>query len=286
MYRRPGRGRVLLLACLALSLVLITLDFRQNPGGPIKRAKELAVSVVSPIQRGFAAVTHPVGDLFSSLGDLANLRSRNRELEDRLQRLESEVSEARSVEDENARLRDVVDLGKSWKTMDRVTATVFSKSSSNYKWAVFIDKGRAAGIRPDMAVIDPEGLVGKVIQADRNQATVLLLIDPDAAAGARIEGGGDTGVVRGNGGSEALSLELLGSGADVFVGDEVVTSGYDGGIFPAGITIGTVSEVGVENAALERLIRVEPGANFTALDFVTVLLDTGSRLEQRAVSQR
>ena len=84
MYRRPGRGRVLLLACLALSIFLITLDFRQNPGGPIKRAKELATSIVSPIQRGFAAVTQPVGDLLASLGDLANIRSRNRVLESRL----------------------------------------------------------------------------------------------------------------------------------------------------------------------------------------------------------
>jgi rod shape-determining protein MreC len=285
MYRRPGRGRVLLLACLALSIFLITLDFRQNPGGPIKRAKELATSIVSPIQRGFAAVTQPVGDLLASLGDLANIRSRNRELEDRLRRLESEVDSARSLEDENTRFRKILDLGKSWKSMDKVTATVFSKAPSNYKWAVIIDKGRAAGIKPNMAVIDPEGLVGKVIQADRNQATVLLLIDPDAAAGARIEDQGDTGVVRGNGGSEALSLELVESGVDVTVGDEVVTSGYSGGIFPPGITIGTVSVVGVQDAALERQIEVDPAADFTSLDFVTVLLDTGSRLK-RAVSAR
>ncbi|CAN5525056.1 rod shape-determining protein MreC [soil metagenome] len=287
MYRRPGRGRVLLLACLALSIVLITLNFRSTrERGVVRRAKDVAVAVVAPIQRGFSAVTQPVGDFFSSLGDLTDIRSRNRQLEDEVDRFRSQVEEAESTEQENVRLREMLELGKSWNTMDRITAMVFSNVPVNWKWAVFIDKGRADGIRPNMAVIDPEGLVGKVIQAERHQATVLLLIDPDAAAGARVEGEGDTGAVRGNGGSEFLSLDLIESDADVAVGDEVVTSGYNGGIFPPGIPIGGVSEVGGQDAALERQIKVEAAADFTALDFVTVLLETGSRFNRRTASAR
>jgi len=279
MYRRSGRGRLLLFACLALSLLLITLDFRQNRGGMIRRAKDIAVAVVTPVQRGFTAVTQPVGDFFSAVGDLADIRSRNRQLEDRLDRAQAAVREAQNLEAENVRLRNVLELGKSWQSMERATAVVISKAPSNYKWAVIISKGRAEGIRPNMAVIDPEGLVGKVIQADRNQATVLLLIDPDAAAGARVEGERDTGVVRGRGGSEYLSLELIDPDAEVVVGDDVITSGYNGGVFPAGIPIGEVAEVGPQDAGLERDIRVDAAADFTALDFVTVLLETGSRLE-------
>jgi rod shape-determining protein MreC len=282
VYRRPGRGRLLLFALLAVSMLLVTLDFRQREGGLLRRAKDLAVTVVAPVQRGFAAVAQPVGDLFSSVGELASIRSRNRELQDRLERLEEEVTTARSFAAENVRLREVLRLGESWPTMERVTAEVFAEVPSNYKWAVRIDKGRADGVRPDMAVLDPDGLVGRVIQADRDQATVLLLIDPDAAAGARVEGEGDTGVVRGNGGSEALSLELVASGAEVAVGDEVVTSGYNGGVFPPGIPIGVVVDVGGAEAALEREIAVDPAADFTALDFVTILLETGSRASPRA----
>jgi rod shape-determining protein MreC len=286
MYRRPGRGRLLLFALLAISIFLITLDFRQSEGGVVRRAKDVAVTIVAPIQRGLSAVMEPVGNFFSSLGELADIRRRNRELQDQLERLDSEVRVARTLEEENIRLRNMLQLGKSWGTMRRVTAAVFSKAPSNYKWAVLIDKGRNEGIRPNMAVMDPEGLVGKVIQADRNQATVLLLIDPDAAAGAKVEGEGDTGVARGNGGSEALSLQLVESSADVAVGDEVVTSGYNGGIFPPGIPIGFIEEVGGQAAALERQIRVDPSANFTSLDFVTVLLDTGSNLNRQAASRR
>jgi rod shape-determining protein MreC len=281
MYRRPGRGRLLLFVCLASSLVLITLDFRQNRGGVITRAKDLAVTVVTPIQRGFTAVTQPVGDFFGAIGDLANIRSRNRELEDRLDQAQADIREAQSLEDENTRLRNMLELDKAWQSMERETAPVISKAPSNYKWAVIIGKGRNDGIRQNMAVIDPEGLVGKVIQADRNQATVLLLIDPDAAAGARVEDARDTGVVRGNGAAEYLSLEFVAADADVSVGNEIITSGYDGGVFPPGIPIGVVAEVAPQDAGLEREVEVEAAVDFPALDFVTVLLETGSRVKQK-----
>jgi rod shape-determining protein MreC len=284
MYRRPGRGRVLLLLCLALSIVLITLDFRQGSAGLLGSIKDVAVTVVAPVQRGVSAVTQPVGDFFVSLGDLAEIRSRNRELQDEVERLRATQAEAQALLDENARLRKFNELGRSWPTMRRATAAVFSKVPANYQWAVFIDKGRADGIRPNMAVIDPEGLVGKVIQADRNHAIVLLLIDPEATAGARIQGVRDTGAVRGNGANETLSFEFGRVEADVDIGDEVVTSGYDGGIFPPGIPIGRVTEVGSPTAALERRIEVDPNVDFAALDFVTVLLDTGPALEATAAA--
>jgi len=284
MYRRPGRGRLLLFALLAASVVLITLDFRGQTA--LARVKDFAVAVVAPIQRGVAVVTQPVGDFFTSIGELADIRRRNRELEDRLERLQFDVESARGLASENVRLREVLELGKSWPTMRTVTAGVFSKAPSNYKWAVLIDKGRADGIRRDMAVIDPEGLVGKIIQVDRTQATVLLLIDPDAAAGAKVQGQGDTGVVRGNGSNELLSLHLIESDASVEVGDEVFTSGYDGGIFPPGVPIGVVAEVGGHDAALERQISVSPSVDFPSLDFVTVLVETGSQATRRAASLR
>jgi cell shape-determining protein MreC len=96
---------VLLLLCLALSIALITFDFRQNPNGFLARIKDVAVAVVAPVQRGFSAVTQPVGDFFGSLGDLADIRSRNRELQDELKRMEATVEQGQALEEENRRLR-------------------------------------------------------------------------------------------------------------------------------------------------------------------------------------
>lgn len=272
MFRRNGRGRLLLLVLLVLSVGLITLDFRETSGGVLERVREVSVAVVAPIQRGFTAVVRPVGNFFGSIAELSALRTQNKELENELEALRERVERAESLIRENERLRASLALRESYMAMDTVTAEVIGRAPSNYKWAIFIDKGRDDGIVPDMPVMDSDGLVGKVVGADAHTATVLLLIDPKAAAAARVEERRDTGRVVGNGASETLSLELVGPNARVFEGDRVITAGYDGGIFPAGIPIGIVSNVDGDVRALERIIQVDPFVDFTAVDFVQVIL--------------
>lgn len=278
MYRRTGRGRLLLLAFLALSIVVITLDFRQDVGGPLDRAKDISSAIVTPIQRGLTAVFEPVGNFFSSLTELSALRADNAQLRNELEEMEQRVTEAEAILSENERLVGLQGLDESYPTMERVSARVIGRPPANYKWAITIDKGSDDGIRPDMAVIDPDGLVGKVIRVDANASTVLLLIDPQAGAKARLDGEPLAGAIRGNGASEALSLVDIDTDATVSVGDEVVTSGYDEGIFPPNIPIGTVSHVESQEAALEQEIEVDPYVDFTTLDFVQVITETGKRI--------
>lgn len=276
MYRRSGRGRLLLLVFIALSIIVITLDFRQNEGGPLQRAKDISVTIVAPIQRGLTAVFRPVGEFFASIGELGSLRSQNQRLEAQLEAAEAQIGQAQALEEEFDALARLHALQEPWTEMDKVTASVFAYAPSNYRWARTIDKGRADGIKADMAVVNSEGLVGKIVRPiTDHSATVLLLIDPRGAAGARISDRRDTGKIQGNGESEGLSLELIGSNSDVAVNDLVITSGYDGGIFPPGIPIGLVDEVIGDVRAPDQTIVVEPFVNFTELDFVFVLLDSG-----------
>jgi rod shape-determining protein MreC len=281
MYRREGRARIVLLAFVILAIFIITVDFRQGANGPLKEVKAVAVAVVAPIQRGFTAVTRPVGNFVSSLADLADLRSENTRLQAEVKALRSEASQVSPLEHENTNLRKWLKLDKRWTSMRSKTAQVISGPFGNFKWVVTIDKGRAVGIKPDMAVINLDGLVGKVIQSTPNTANVLLLIDPQAAAGARVQGVNDTGTVRGNGANEYLSLDFISKNAHVKVGDKVLTSGYDRGIFPAGIPIGTVARVSTQTAAVQSEILVQPAVDFSALDFVTVLLDSGDHRKPR-----
>lgn len=278
MYRRNGRGRLLLLVFLALAVLVITLDYRQGPGGPLERAKDFSVTLVAPVQRGFTTIFRPVGNFFSSIGELGSLRSKNAELEDAVDQLEAENRQAEELINENTRLAELLDLEDSWVVGERVNARVMATGPNNWKWAAIIDKGRSDGIEPDMAVIAPEGLVGKVISASSHQATVLFLIDPRGAAGARVSGGRDAGTVKGNGAGEALTFERVGVNADAEEGDKVVTSGYDGGIFPAGIPIGVIVDVGGDARQATKEIDVEPYVDFTTLDFVQVLVESGAKL--------
>jgi rod shape-determining protein MreC len=282
MYRRTGRGRVLLIVFLGLCVVIITLDFRQGENGPLDRARDVSAAVVDPIQRGFTALFRPVGDLVSSIGELGNLREDNAELKALVEDYEGRIEEADSVAAENERLRDMLDLDEAYPSMERVTAEVISRSPSNYKWLVKIDKGTADGVRPDMAVISPDGLVGKIAAAKENSSTVLLLIDSIGAAAAKTDDGEAQGLVTGNGAGEPLAFEFVDSTADVELGDEVVTSSYNGGIFPPNIPIGRVSFVSAETAALEQDIDVEPYVDFQSIEFVQVLLESGPKIDERA----
>lgn len=266
----------MLLVFLALCIVVITLDFREQAGGPLARARDFSLAVVAPIQKGITTVTRPIGDFFSSIGDLSHLRTDNARLRTEMANLQSQIDQARSIIGENAQLRREMGLSASYITAHRVFAQVDGRVPSNYKWAVFLDKGTQDGIRTDMAVVNADGLVGKIVQATPHTSTVLLLIDPQAAAGARVAGIGDTGVIEGQGGSESLKLSFINPNATVSVGDSVVTSGYDRGIFPPQIPIGTVNRVSVNGAQLEKVITVTPAVNFTSLDVVQVLVGSGS----------
>lgn len=280
MFRRPGRGRLLLLVFLAMSVVLITLDFRQGEGGPLETARDVVAGIVAPIQRGFTTVFGPVGDFFSSLGDLGDLREENAEMEDELAELRAKRSQYDSAIAEVQELTQSLDLEEHWSTMDPLTARITGRVPDNYKWAVTIDRGSNDGIEKDMAVVDPQGLVGRVVEVDPNEATVLLLIDPDAAAAARIKESRDTGTVQGNGPSRPFSMNFVPGEAKVEVDDLVVTSGFDDGIFPPGVIVGDVFEVSGESSDLQQDISVDPAVDFNALEYVTILLGSGPNLEE------
>lgn len=285
-YRRTGRGRLLLLAFLLLSLVVITLDFRSSGEGPLETAKDISTTIVAPIQRGVTTVFRPVGNFFSSLGDLSSLRSENEQLRQQNVELSTDIAAAEAIKAENERLRQLMELDESWTTMDRVAATVIADIPNNYRWAVRIDKGTTDGIAKDMAVIAPEGLVGKIISVQPDTSIVLLLIDPDAAARSRVAEKGFVGTVRGKGADETLALIGVHPEANVREGDEIVTSGYDLGIYPPSIPVGEVVSATGEGADVEQDIEVEPWVDFNSLDFVEVLLESGPYLEREKRGQR
>ena len=281
MHRRKGRGRALLLVFLALSILIITLDFRGG-SGPLERIRDFTAAVVAPIQRGLTTVTRPVGNFFSAIGDLANLREENRDLKAKNAELQAEIEEARGLTDENAELLANLGLEEPWFAKEKVAAQVIADAPGNYRWAVVIDKGTSDGLREDMAVISPEGLVGKVIPPMRpDVATIILMIDPNFAAVATSEEGGITGgpTVSGNGEGQPLSLQRVEKGTDVDAGERIVTSNLNGGIFPRNIPVGFISKVGGDERSSELDIEITPYVDFNDLNVVQILLGTGSNVQ-------
>jgi rod shape-determining protein MreC len=143
---------------------------------------------------------------------------------------------------------------------------------------VTIDKGTRDGLRPDMAIIAPAGVVGRIVVPSARSAKVQLLIDRNAAAGALIERSRAQGVVVGAG-DDRLQLDYVSEAADVAVGDVVVTSGIDG-IYPKGFVIGRVQAVEKNGPAYKRIV-VKPAVDFSSLEEVLVVMTPTPASEAR-----
>ena len=275
MYRKPGRGRLLLLVFLALSIIVITIDYRAGSGGILRTAREWSVAVVAPIQRGFTTVARPVGNFFASISELGDLRDENRRLKDANEQLTAENTQADETLELNERMSELLDLEEAWPAMDKVHAQVYAKDAGNYGEGVYIDKGREDGIRPNMPVLAPEGLIGKTLSVTAHESLVILIVDTNFGANARVRGERDTGLVRGRGSADPLTMILIGKNSEVEVGDEVTTSGLDE-IYPPAIPIGDVIRADVRGGQASKTIEVEPFVDIAKLDKVMVLMPDGS----------
>lgn len=273
MYRKSTRQRVALAALLALTATIVTLDFRQNSGGPIARIQAIAISVVAPLQDGMSRVFRPVGDFLSGLGEIGGLRAENK----RLQREVADLKKSQRRFPEVARQNELYQrlLEKhDWTTGKTIGATVIGVGPSNQEWTAFIDKGEAEGLRKDMAVVSAEGLVGRVTFVAPHDSKILMVIDPQHSVGARLTNSGETGALSGRG-DEDLKLDLIDPGTQIALGETVVTSGYDKGIYPPGIPIGRVTKVNKSKDGLTETALIRPFVDFTRLDTVLVLLESG-----------
>jgi len=152
---------------------------------------------------------------------------------------------------------------KGWTNKGWVTEKGMDCGGSEF------DKGTLYALQPDMAVIAPGGVVGRVVIPTLRSSKVQLLVDRNAAVGALIERSRAQGVAMGSG-DQRLKLEYVSETADVVVGDQVVTSGIDG-IFPKGFTIGSVDVVEKSGPSYKR-ITIKPAVDFSSLEEVLVVL--------------
>lgn len=269
MYQRR-RARVLLAALTLLALVLITVDFRSGEEGPLDRARGLVGAVLAPVQEGLTVLVRPVGDAVAAVGEIFRVRAENEELRRRLREAQSRNRSVTDLEREVGQLRELLGRARQggWEV---VAARTIAFGPSNYKWTATIDVGSSRGIRRDMVVVDGDGLVGRVIQVGASSSRVLLAIDPNFSAAARVADAGEQGQISGRG-SDLMHFIPLDPEASVDLEDEIVTSAYDRGVFPPGIPVGAVETVVPHPSLLTTEVLVRPFVDFTRLDWVLVVL--------------
>ena len=248
-------------------VLLISAQVQSGQGRSVLH--DSAFGAVAAVQGSSAAVTHGVGGFWSHYLALIGVSRENEQLRARVVSLEGELQAERARSATVGSLEQALKLQQS-VVAPTLAARVIAGSPIPGTLTVTIDRGTSDGVTPNMAVISGAGVVGRVInQLTAHAARVQLINGKSANTGAMIEKTGDAGLAAGGYADGFLRFELLSSGANVAVGDRIVTSGQDG-IYPAGFLIGQVAAVNGSGKAREILIA--PAVNFSHVELVLVVL--------------
>jgi rod shape-determining protein MreC len=267
-----NRHSRLLLAGLVISHLVI-VSHQVDAGGGTSLLEKTAFLAFAPVQRSVAAAIRMVEAGWSGYVGLRGVHDENARLEARARALELELERNRSLAEEAARLRELLDL-KAALPYQSISAEVLSRDGTPWFRGVTIDKGSADGVALQAPVISPSGIVGRVVKVGPAAARVQLLLDRDAGIGVLVERTRVNGVLAGqvgfaDQGTTDLVMRYVPALADVAVGDRVLSSGLDR-IYPKGLVVGRVRSVGA-SSGLFREVVVTPSARFDQLEQVLVL---------------
>lgn len=232
-----------------------------------------AVDAVTPLEKGIVWLQSSSSNLWHSYFYLRGVRQENRALKQEIESLR--IEQARLSEDAEQAHRLQALLGFKEQFISRtLAAQVIGSSGSEQSRSIYIDKGTRDGIKPDMAVITADGVVGKVLRVFKTTSQVLLINDQTSGVGAILEKSRLQGVLRGTPAGEVV-LEKVMADEPVQPGEKVLTSGGDQ-IFPKGLPVGTITKVS-PGAELFLNIRVKPIANLSKLEEVLVVTQQEER---------
>ncbi len=260
---------LLLLLC---NFVLMAVDAREaNSQQRVIRvwSQTAADFVQSPVTFVSSAVTN----YFSSISSMRTAQSENDILKQRVQELEVEVQNAKSLTAENERLSSLLELKKEidYKFLP---ARIIGRDTSAWFDSSIINRGSLDGVKLNMPVVTNGGLVGRITMVSPLTAQVALITKDKSGLGAVVGALGMSnalGVVSGTGKKEILEMGYVPGNVEVKVGESVYTTGQDG-IYPAGLKLGEVVEVHANSASEALKIFIQPSAKLAAMQEVAVLI--------------
>jgi rod shape-determining protein MreC len=279
------RNLVVLLALLMLQLVGLAVQVRRSTSGTsaledtdtggVRLIRLWANALISPPERMIHSSTMGMSHLWSNYIDLVHIRQQNQNLENTVDRLRLEQAALLEDARQGERLQAMLGFQQNY-IYSTLAAQVYGSSGSDRSHVFYIDKGWHDGLKPDMAVITAEGIVGKVRDVFPHTAQVLAVNDTTSGAGVILETTRIRGILRG----DAIGqLEVVGVTADERIqpGEHVLTAGGDL-IFPRGLAVGVVKKV-VRDPDRDGLVDIllTPAAPLDRLDEVLVITSTQPR---------
>ncbi len=257
--------RILLLLFIILIVGLLLLA--SMLGGSFGTPHQLTLDFMGPLQR---VVTTTIGGLESVKDDyidLWNVIEENKRLQALVDRYVEQLGEYREGYSTYLHLQELLEF-KEKLNFQPLAARVVGKEPAYWYQTIVVDRGRKDDVLEGMIVLAPQGVVGQIIHTSEHYAKVLLANAPSSAIDAMIQKNRTRGILKGVG-EKGYILQYVPKHANVLVGDHIVTAGI-GGIFPAGIPLGRVSQVFKKKRGMFQEITVEPNVDFQRLENVVI----------------
>src|SRR5918993_370620 len=214
------RTAVLFIAVVLGHIILISAQVNSRGGVPLLEV--VTFGAFAEVQRGAAGITGSIRDAWSGYGNLRHVRAENDELKRQLGELQVQFQQERARAERARQLERLLGF-QNELSVETIPASVIGASASLDFRGITIDRGSNTGVKTNMAVIAPTGLVGRVVTPTQHASKVQLVIDRNAAAGALVERSRAQGIVLGSN-EDMLRMDFVPATADVKVGDTIVTS--------------------------------------------------------------
>lgn len=280
------RNALVLIAVLLAQTILLAVQVRdlRGPGQPDGRKVTLlrswAVAAVSPFERVSAFFGRGVRGNWNNYIDLRNTRRQNADLQKEIARLRLEQAEFAEDALQGRRLQALLQFRQQYVT-STVAAQVIGTSGVDSSKILLIDKGADYGLKPDMPVITPDGIVGKLRDVFAHTAQVLEIDDPSSGAGVILATTRIRAIIRG-GPDGTVQIGNLGADSRIKPGEQVLTSGGDQ-VFPRGLKVGSIESIAPDRERqIYTLIRVHPAVNLAQLEEVLIITGTQPDLPTQA----
>lgn len=271
---REHKTAVFLIAATLAVAVLIGVFAAFSARDRAGAAENLVGAAAEPGQTAASGVGGWIQGIFSYFGSVKSLRAENEALKQENVALDKQVRDTEGLTQENQELRAMLNLMKTESKLDLVAAQVIAKDPSNWYSSFTINKGSNDGILKNQPVLTAnKELIGQVYKVGSNWAEIITILDPDSGVGSMIERSKDLGVVEGDTALLQQGLCRIGYLArdtDIKIGDYIETSGM-GGVYPKGLLIGTVLEIGEDHTNMSKYATVQPAVSIGKLSQVCVL---------------
>lgn len=274
------RNALVLIAVLLAQVIGLAVQVRRpDPTSPDKGGVRLirswVVGLVTPPEMLFHGTGRGIRGVWSNYIDLIHVRRQNQDLKAQLDRLRLEEDSMAEDARQGQRLQALLGFKEKY-VYQTVAAQVIGTSGTEQSHVLLIDKGSRDGIKPDMPVITPDGIVGKTRDVFKHTSQVLEINDATSGAGVILEKTRIRGVLRGGSWGQP---EIVNVSPDERIqrGEPVLTSGGDG-IYPRGLAVGTVDRVVPQPEGTLVNVGIKPAANLARLEEVLVITATGEAM--------